>query len=101
MSLLALWGLKENSLVNALAWIVKFGVLLFFLIYSFIKFHPEYLLPLFPHGAEGVFRVCHEYMLRGFDMHTSMLLAAHLRDMHIKCGLYAKLNMAFKLSHHI
>ena len=58
MALIATWGLKESSLVNTVIMFFNFGVLLFFLIYGFINFHPEYLTPLFPYQAEGVFRVC-------------------------------------------
>ena len=58
MALIAMGGLKQSSLVNTVTMFIKFGVLVFFLIYGFINFHPEYLTPLFPYQAEGVFRVC-------------------------------------------
>ena len=58
MALIATWGLKQSSLVNTVTMFFNFGVLLFFLIYGFINFHPEYLTPLFPYQAEGVFKVC-------------------------------------------
>ena len=58
MAVIAIGGLKQSSLVNTIAMFFKFGVLLFFLIYCFLKFHPEYLTPVFPHHAKGVFKVC-------------------------------------------
>ena len=58
MALVAMWGLKESSLVNTVTMLIKFGVLLFFLMYGFMNFHPENLTPLLPYQAEGVFRVC-------------------------------------------
>ena len=94
MALIAIWGLKQSSLVNTITMFIKFGALLFFLIYSFIKFHPEYLTPMFPYEAEGVFRVCVSCMhvMRVWHMDTSL----HVVITYVIC-----ICVAITIEHHI